>query len=84
MAEYAKRIIVMDHGKIALDGDTTQVFRQESTLQELGLEIPVVTHLMKELARQGHRVSTDIYRLGDAVTELNGYLGNTSYENGSL
>lgn len=84
VAEYAKRIVVMDHGKIALDGDTTQVFRQERTLQELGLEIPVVTHLMKELARLGHPVSTDIYRLGDAVTELTGYLKNTSYENGSL
>ena len=84
VAEYAKRIVVMDHGKIALDGDTTQVFRQERTLQELGLEIPVVTHLMKELARLGHPVSTDIYRLGDAVTELTGYLKNTSYENGNL
>lgn len=84
VAEYAKRIVVMDHGKIALDGDTTQVFRQERTLQELGLEIPVVTHLMKELARLGHPVSTDIYRLGDAVTELTGYLKNASYENGSL
>lgn len=84
VAEYAKRIVVMDHGKVALDGDTTQVFRQERTLQELGLEIPVVTHLMKELARLGHPVSTDIYRLGDAVTELTGYLKNASYENGSL
>lgn len=84
VAEYAKRIVVMDHGKIALDGDTTQVFRQERTLQKLGLEIPVVTHLMKELARLGHPVSTDIYRLGDAVTELTGYLKNASYENGSL
>lgn len=84
VAEYARRIVVMDHGKIALDGDTTQVFRQERTLQELGLEIPVVTHLMKELARLGHPVSTDIYRLGDAVTELTGYLKNASYENGSL
>ena len=84
VAEYAKRIVVMDHGKIALDGDATQVFRQERTLQELGLEIPVVTHLMKELARLGHPVSTDIYRLGDAVTELTGYLKNASYENGSL
>lgn len=84
VAEYAKRIVVMDHGKIALDGDTTQVFRQERILQELGLEIPVVTHLMKELARLGHPVSTDIYRLGDAVTELTGYLKNASYENGSL
>lgn len=84
VAEYAKRIVVMDHGKIALDGDTTQVFRQERTLQELGLEIPVVTHLMKELARLGHPVSTDIYRLGEAVTELTGYLKNASYENGSL
>jgi len=84
VAEYARRIVVMDHGKIALDGDTTQVFRQKRTLQELGLEIPVVTHLMKELARLGHPVSTDIYRLGDAVTELTGYLKNASYENGSL
>lgn len=84
VAEYARRIVVMDHGKIALDGDATQVFRQERTLQELGLEIPVVTHLMKELARLGHPVSTDIYRLGDAVTELTGYLKNASYENGSL
>lgn len=74
VAEYAKRVIVMEQGKLAYDGQVSEVFQQEKQLQSLGLDIPFVTRLMKELKSEGHEVNTSIYRMEDAVEELTKYL----------
>lgn len=74
VAEYAKRIIVMEQGKIAYDGRVSEVFQEEKQLQKLGLDVPMVTRLMKKLKAEGHEVDTAIYRMEDAVKELTRYL----------
>lgn len=74
VAEYAKRIVVMDQGAIAIDGSVSEVFQQTEHLQKLGLDIPLVTRLMKQLKQEGHKVNSEIYRMEDAVEELVHYL----------
>lgn len=74
VAEYAKRIIVMEQGQIVCDGRGTEIFREEKQLQKLGLDVPMVTRLMKRLKMEGHEVNTAIYRMEDAVKELTRYL----------
>lgn len=74
VAEYAKRIVVMDHGTIAMDGSVSEVFQQTEYLQELGLDIPMVTRLMKRLRQEGHKINPAIYCIEDAVEELVHYL----------
>lgn len=74
VAEYAERIIVMDQGRILYDDKVSEVFCQEETLRELGLDIPFASKLMKELKAEGHAVRTDIYKIEDVVTELTRYL----------
>ncbi len=44
-AGYADRVIVMNHGKIALDGNPEEVFSHGAELKELGLDIPPLARL---------------------------------------
>lgn len=74
VAEYARRIIVMEQGRIALDGSVSEIFQNGDYLQEIGLDIPMVTRLMMRLNREGHRVNPGIYQMEEAVKELADYL----------
>ena len=40
VAEYADRMIVMDRGKIIMEGTPGEVFSREKEIEELGLEMP--------------------------------------------
>ena len=74
VAEYADRVIVMNQGTVDFDGKTAEVFQREEYLQELGLDIPVVTHVMKRLREEGYQVNAGEYRMQRAVEELAAYL----------
>ena len=74
VAEYARRIIVMEQGGIVLDGAVSEIFQNGDYLQELGLDIPQVTRLMMQLSREGHGVNPGLYQMEDAVKELAAYL----------
>ena len=74
VAEYADRVIVMNQGTVDYDGKTAEVFQREEYLQELGLDIPVVTHVMKRLREEGYQVNAGEYRMQRAVEELAAYL----------
>lgn len=74
VAEYADRVIVMNQGTVDFDGKTAEVFQREEYLQELGLDIPVITHVMKRLREEGYQVNAGEYRMQRAVEELTAYL----------
>ena len=48
VAKIANRVIVMNRGKIALDGTVAEVFKEIDTLENIGLAVPQVTYLIKE------------------------------------
>ena len=52
-AAMAERIIVLNHGRVAIDGTPAQVFARESELGALGLELPPAAQLMSALRRRG-------------------------------
>jgi len=51
-AEYADRMIVMDEGRVILDGDPHEVFENVQTLQETGLSIPQAAQICRDLGIQ--------------------------------
>src|SRR5690349_20499464 len=61
LAQYADRLIVLDHGRIALQGTPSEVFSQVDRLGELGLRSPQVTEFAYGLAphEPGLPVTTD-------------------------
>ena len=58
VAEHARRVIVMNQGKIALDGAPEKVFSQSELLRTLSLRSPQVTLLAQNLGRKDRAVLT--------------------------
>lgn len=70
VAKIAEKVIVMDKGKIALQGDVGYVFSKAQTLEKIGLAVPQITYLMIELKKRGFPVSDNIFTVKQAKEEL--------------
>ncbi len=70
MAKYAKRILVMDGGKLALDGTTEEVFSKGEMLRSMGLDVPEITRVILGLRERGIPISADIYTTEEAAKAL--------------
>lgn len=70
VGKLAERIIVMNKGKVALEGEPSKVFKEVNTLEEMGLAVPQVTYLMRALKEKGFNVSDEIYTISQGKEEL--------------
>ena len=52
-AEEADRVIVMDDGKVAMDGTPRQVFTRVDELRSMGLTVPDTVDLLDRLRKDG-------------------------------
>ncbi len=52
-AALADRVMVMDRGKIALEGAPRDVFEQAETLRGLGLDVPAMAEMAQSLRKKG-------------------------------
>lgn len=53
LAEYCDRVVVIDQGRIALDGTPTDVFSQGETLRAIGVDTPRTVRISNSLAEAG-------------------------------
>ena len=58
-AEEADRVVVMDDGKIAMDGTPQEVFTQVEPLRSMGLTVPDTVDLLDRLRKDGLEVPLD-------------------------
>lgn len=66
----ADRIVVMEKGKIVLQGKPKEVFVQVDKLKELGLDVPFMTELTYELRKEGIDIRSDILTVDEMVMNL--------------
>ena len=66
----ADRIIVMDEGRIVMDGKPREIFSQVRELKSHGLDVPQVTELAYELKEAGMPLSDGILTREQLVKEL--------------
>lgn len=53
LAEYCGRVVVIDQGRIALDGTPTDVFSHGETLRAIGVDTPRTVRISNSLAEAG-------------------------------
>ena len=70
VGKLAEKIIVMNDGHVELQGKPKDVFKEIDTLEKIGLAVPQVTYLMRELKKKGFNVSEDIFTVEKAKSEL--------------
>ena len=70
VANYVNRIMVVDDGKILMDGTPHEVFRHYEELEKVGLAAPQVTYIMNDLKKEGFDLSTDVTTIDEAIPEI--------------
>ena len=75
IARVADRVLVMDHGQVAMLDTVERVFSRAAELEKLGLSIPAVTRVMLLLQQKGIDIGTDVYTVTQAVERLLPLLG---------
>ena len=69
-AVEADRIVVMDSGKIVMNGKPKEIFRNVAVMKKIGLDVPQVTELAYELKQNGINIGTDILTIDEMVNAL--------------
>lgn len=59
-AVKADRVVVMDGGRIAIDGTPKEVFRNVERMKKLGLDVPQATELAYRLREKGFKLPDNI------------------------
>ena len=70
VANYASRIVVMDHGRILLDGTPQEVFGHREELENAGLAVPQVTRVMETLKKDGWDVPAGVTTVEEAKKQI--------------
>lgn len=69
-AVHADRVLVMEEGRIVVQGPPREVFRQAETLHRLDLDVPVITRLGQLLREDGFNLPDVVLTVEEMVSLL--------------
>ena len=69
-ANYADRVLVLNEGKLYLNGTVDEVFEKADELESIGLSVPPITKILIELHKKGYAVPLNVYTAEDAAKAL--------------
>src|SRR5215218_5831319 len=69
------RVIVLDAGRLVMDGTPAEVFRRVDELREAGLDVPLAASLAHRLRSRGVTLEDDILNEADLRVALSGFMG---------
>ncbi len=82
VAEYAKRVLVMNEGRIVLDGRSEQIFSYQKELEQIGLGVPQSVSLVNSLKKHGWDIKGMPIKYGETVEAI--YEAVTRRSGGSI
>lgn len=69
-AAEADRIVIMDEGRIALDGTPGEVFSQRDAIREMNLDVPLTVELSCRLRKRGVDIPDNMINMEEMVEFL--------------
>ena len=69
-AAQADRIVIIDDGKLVMEGTPRKIFANVEKVKSLGLDVPQVTELAYELSKEGIHLKTDVLNVDEMVEAL--------------
>ena len=75
-AVLADRVAVIDNSRLLLEGTPKEVFKQEDLLRSVGLDIPQITNLAREMKKSGVKVDVSVLTLNEFVENITALLGD--------
>ena len=75
VAALAERVIVMNHGKVAMDGAPREVFSRGEELGAIGLDVRQAVELAQKLREKGFDVPEGIYKIEEVRAAVEAIVG---------
>ena len=70
LSKICDKLLVLNKGEVELFGTVEQIFSDSKKLNELGLDVPMITRVMVELKNNGLDVNTDVFTVEAAAEEI--------------
>ena len=70
VAANADKVLVIDEGKLAMEGTPAEVFSRGEELAALGLDLPSVTNILSKLRENGIDAATDTFDVKEAAAAI--------------
>jgi energy-coupling factor transport system ATP-binding protein len=74
IASMCDRVIVMDHGHIALEGTPREVFAHGCELEEMGLGVPPAREIMDKIKAALPGLESDALNIQEAAADIQAYI----------
>ena len=75
VAALAERVIVMNHGKVAMDGAPREIFSRGEELRAIGLDVPQAVELAQKLREKGFDVPEGVYKIEEVRAAVEAIVG---------
>lgn len=66
VARFASHVLIMNHSKAAMYGETREVFSHVDELCEMGLEVPQISRVFAKLKEKGYNVPSSVLTVSEA------------------
>ena len=70
IARFADNVIIMNRGRVLMEGTPREVFAREDFIRQAGLDVPQITNIVKSLKAEGMDIPSDIYTMEAAVDAI--------------
>ena len=70
IASMSYKVLVMNHGRLVMDGTPAEVFSREEELKSMGLGLPDSMEIMMRLKKAGMDINTDCLTMDEAAEEI--------------
>nr|WP_307991134.1 energy-coupling factor transporter ATPase [uncultured Niameybacter sp.] len=70
VARYAKELVVLYRGEVAFAGETREIFKHRKELEQIGLGVPQIRHIMDELKDKGMQIDNNVLTVEEAAQKL--------------
>jgi len=70
IAKFVDRVIVLSKGKVHMQGTPKEIYSQAEELEKIGLGIPQIASIVKELRNRGFNIKPDILTVEEAKDEI--------------
>lgn len=74
VAAMSDRVIVMDHGRIALQGTPREVYSHGSELEKMGLGVPPARSIMNKISAAIPEIESDALTTAEAADDIQKYI----------
>ena len=75
-AVLADRVVVMDSAKILLDGTPKEVFKNDELLRSIGLDVPQISYLSRQLKESGVDIDENILTYDEFSNDILKLIGD--------